>query len=169
MPSVLVLVVASVGFSEAPTREERFAGTLVAQADLPSPPPPAVGTPSLVDTAALQAELSQLQATRPALTGPIVLMSVGAGAILLGSVLMAAFWPMIAIVIGIPLVGLGALVGIAGVVLLIVGIAQLPGRIASRHRHDLRVRELETRLAAPAPATSQAPRDLEPGLVLATF
>lgn len=96
-------------------------------------------------------------------------MSVGAGAILLGSVLMAAFWPMIAIVIGIPLVGLGALVGIAGVVLLIVGIAQLPGRIASRHRQDLRVRELETRLAAPAPATSQAPRDLEPGLVLATF
>lgn len=161
---MLCVLASSATFEGAPTREARFQGALVAQADLPPPPPPQVA-PATVDTTALQAELNQLLAHRPTVGGPVGLLIGGGVAFVVGVVLVALGWPLIGIVIGLPIMALGALVGIAGVVLAIIGAAQLPGRIAAVHRTNRRIQELERALAVPPTGLL----DVAPTLQLAAF
>lgn len=155
------LVLAAPGFTGT-SREERFEGALLAQADLPQAAPIAGSDPG-----GIQAELEQLRSQRPGIGAPIGLMAGGGAALVVGSVLAVAFWPLIGIVIGLPFVAVGALVAVAGVALLIVGGALLPGRIRAVNRHRARVRELEAALRVPASA-GRAP-ELMPGLRLAAF
>jgi len=160
---MLCVLASSATFDGAPAREARFQGALVAQADLP-PPPPAPQAAG-VDTSALQAELNQLMAHRPTVGGPVGLLIGGGVAFVVGVVLVAIGWPLIGYVIGLPIVALGALVGIAGVVLAIIGAAQLPGRIAAVHRTNRRIQELERALAVPPTGLL----DVAPVLQLASF
>ena len=152
-----------------PAREVKFQGALIAQAELPGPPPPPlVGLPlerpPLIDVA-LQKQIDALLADRPGLTAPTVLLVIGGS--LLGTSLTAFFVVAfsgggIALAVTFVLAGFVALVALVPT---IVGAVMMYSRVQARHSIDARVKLLR-QSPADVPVGLAAPAA---GAVLATF
>ena len=173
MFSVTVLAMVLGLHGGEPTREVKFQGALVAQADLPGTPPPtpppAVGLPmeraAVVDPVAVQKQIDGLLAQRAGLTAPSVLLAIG------GALLTASF--TLVVVVGIAAPGLSVLIaavfavlgGLVALVPIIIGAVMMNSRVQSRHSTDAKVKLLRQSLPA-APVGLAAP---VAGAVLATF
>ena len=130
-----------------------FHNLLVAQADMPPPPPGAPDPYAGWTRGQLQMEYDRLDGTKPSIVGPIVLLAVGGGLTIVGAsiILTGIGW-------GYFLVNLivGSVFLVPGIILLIVGAIMLPGRLAERRAIGDRQDAIKARI-------DYAPPDGQPG------
>jgi hypothetical protein len=162
----LVMVAMVVGSHGEAPREVKFQGALLAQADLPAPPPA-----NTINTEALQKELDQLTRERPTLISPVVLISSGAANVVLCLASIAgivATGSGVTGTLGFILLLTALISGPVGIVLGIIGLVALPIQIIRRTEANDRVQELRTRLGKPS-SPSAGRDDFGGGAVLAAF
>ena len=155
MVTAAVVAVMFLGSHGEPSREVKFGGALLAQADAAD-----------VNVPALQRELDELVRTKPNyLAAGIVLASGGGVGLLMVALVIVgtvvAGWDGVAVAL------VGVLLGLTGIVVLAIGLIMLIAGAVERAEYDTRIERLRAKLPPPMPPSASMAS--EGGVVLARF
>lgn len=132
-----------------------FHNLLVAQADMPPPPPGAPDPYAGWTRGQLQMEYDRLEGTKPGIGGAIAMLAVGGGLVIIGTVtILSGFSIYYGYLIGYLIVG--SIFLVPGIILAIIGAVMLPGRLSERRSISDRQDAIKARI-------DYAPPDGQPG------
>lgn len=130
-----------------------FHNLLVAQADMPPPPPGAPDPYAGWTRGQLQMEYDRLDNTKPSIVGPIVMLSVGGALTIIGAttVFYGIGWSYFVVNLIV-----GSIFLVPGIILVIIGAVMLPARLAERRSIGEKQDAIKARI-------DYAPPDGQPG------